>query len=142
MSSPAVSSFVPYLHVANVQDSIEFYGLFGLSLDSRFGPEGAPFWARMKAPGCDLMLARASGPVDPTVQAALFYLHAANVEAVRKHLLEKGLDDGGRFTGETGPDPFPRSGRVFSVTYPNHMPAGEFRVHDPDGYVLLVGQIG
>jgi hypothetical protein len=31
---------------------------------------------------------------------------------------------------------------VGAVTYPFYMPAGELRVEDPDGYVLLAGQLG
>lgn len=143
MSTPTgftIQSFVPYIHVADVQESIDFYLKFGLALDSRFGPDGVPFWARMKRPGCDLMLARASGPVDPTVQAALFYLHVDDVDAFRAAMLAAGLRDGGSYSGGEGD--FPRSGVVFEPIFPHHMPAGEVRVHDPDGYVLLVGQLG
>lgn len=137
----AIQSFVPYIHVADVQASIDFYLRLGLELDSRFGPEGAPFWARMKRPGCDLMLARASGPIDPRAQAALFYLHVDDAEAFRAAMLASGLQDGGSYAGSFEGE-FPRSGIVFAPNYPHHMPAGEVRVHDPDGYVLLVGQIG
>jgi hypothetical protein len=28
------------------------------------------------------------------------------------------------------------------IHHPHYMPAGEIRVVDPDGYVLLVGQLG
>jgi len=135
-----LQTFVPYIHVADVQASIDFYSKLGLGLDSRFGPEGKPFWARMKRPGCDLMLARASGPIDPRQQAALFYLHVDNVRAFREAMVDKGLADGGTFIGETAD--FPPTGVVFNITHPDYMPAGEARVHDPDGYVLLVGQIG
>lgn len=136
-----IRSFVPYIHVASVNESIQFYLRFGLSLDSRFGPEGEPYWARMRRENCDLMLSRAGGPIDPRVQAALFYLHVDDVDAFRASMLEAGLADGGLYGGDTGGD-FPRSGVVFEPTYPHWMPAGEVRVHDPDGYVLLVGQIG
>jgi hypothetical protein len=30
---------------------------------------------------------------------------------------------------------------VGEITRPFYMPAGEFRLEDPDGYVLLVGQL-
>lgn len=136
-----LQSFVPFIHLADVQTSIDFYARFGLELDSRFGPEGAPFWARMKRPGCDLMLARASAPIDPRSQAALFYLHVDDAEAFREAMLAAGLVDGGEYRGARDGE-FPRSGVVFAPTFPNHMPAGEVRVHDPDGYVLLVGQLG
>jgi catechol 2,3-dioxygenase-like lactoylglutathione lyase family enzyme len=137
----SLQSFVPYIHVADVQESIDFYLKFGMELDSRFGPEGAPFWARMKRPNCDLMLAKASGLVNPHQQAALFYLHVDDAEAFRAQMLEAGLLDGGEYQGARENE-FPRSGIVFKPSYPHHMPSGEVRVHDPDGYVLLVGQLG
>lgn len=140
LSPFTIQSFVPYLHVADVQASIDFYLQFGLTLESRFGPEGEPYWARMKRPGCDLMLARASGPIDAGQQAVLFYLHVDSAEAFRAAMLKAGLQDGGRFWG--APGEAPRCGVVFEPTFPDYMPAGEVRVHDPDGYVLLVGQIG
>lgn len=136
-----ITGFVPYLHVKDVLESQAFYEKFGLILDSRFGPEGAPYWARMKAPNCDLMLASAEGPIDPRSQAVLFYLYHEDIAAFRTHLLAEGLEDGGAYSGQ-GSEEFPRSGRVFEKTTPFYMPEGEIRVHDPDGYVLLVGQLG
>lgn len=141
MQPVALSSFIPFVHVADVQASIDFYAHFGMELDSRFGPEGAPYWARMRSPNCDLMLALASGPIDPRVQAVLFYLHTPDLVALREHLLECGLADGGAFD-PASPEPFPRTGKLFSIVPRDYMPLGEMRVHDPDGYVLLVGQIG
>lgn len=29
---------------------------------------------------------------------------------------------------------------VFGLVHPKYMPAGEFHIHDPDGYSVLVGQ--
>lgn len=137
----AVTGFVPYLHVSIVKASIAFYNKFGLTLHSVFGPEDTPFWARLKGQDCDLMLSRASAPIDPTVQAALYYLYTSDVVAFRRHLTDSGLLDCGPFTG-SAPTPAPaQSGCVFDITHPHHMPCGELRVHDPDGYVLLVGQL-
>ncbi|HRF59187.1 MAG TPA: hypothetical protein PLH94_04645 [Fimbriimonadaceae bacterium] len=141
MSTFTIQSFVPFLHVADVTASIEFYLRLGFGLDSRFGPEGDPYWARLKRPGCDLMLAKASGCIDPRAQGALFYLHVDDVLAYRVAMLDAGVQDGGTYAGASS-DEFPRSGMIFAPTHPPHMPAGEVRVHDPDGYVLLVGQLG
>lgn len=135
-----VLGFVPYAHVADVNVSVEFYKLFGMSLHSRFGPEGAPFWARMKGEHSDLMLASATEPIDPRVQAVLFYLHVDDLSSLRAHLLASGVADGGPYKGATEGE-FPRSGLLFEITNPFYMPEGEMRVHDPDGYVLLVGQL-
>lgn len=136
----AITGFVPYLHVQSVRESQAFYERLGLVLDSRFGDDNDPYWARLKAPGCDLMLAKASGAIDPGAQAVLFYLYAPDVLALRQTLLEAGLMDGGAFTG--GACASPRSGMVFEIKRPFYMPEGELRVHDPDGYVLLIGQLG
>jgi hypothetical protein len=54
-------------------------------------------------------------------------------------MLESGLVDGGAYIGDDGRPP-DRSGVVFEVAQPHWMPMGEVRVHDPDGFVLLVGQ--
>lgn len=136
-----IQAFVPYAHVLDVQTSIDFYKLLGLRLESRFGPEGKPFWARMKRPGVDLMLAQASGEIDSGQQAVLFYLHTDSVAAVRDHLMASGVRDSGAFgAGESVVGA--REGELFDISRPHYMPAGELRVHDPDGYVLLIGQLG
>lgn len=48
----------------------------------------------------------------------------------------------GRRDGARG-GPGPTNGRaaVFKVTYPDYMERGELRVHDPDGYCLLIGRV-
>lgn len=133
-------SFVPYAHVADVDTSIAFYGLFGMDLHSRFGPEGEPFWARMKGAHSDLMLSRSAGPIEPRVQSVLFYLHVDDLAGMREQLRAGGVRDGGTYAGSQDGE-FPRSGVFFDTTYPFYMEEGEMRVHDPDGYVLLVGQL-
>lgn len=67
------------------------------------------------------MLAQADGPVDPAVQAILFYLYADDVAALREHLKRNSVE-------------------VSEVSRPFYMPEGEIRLTDPDGYVLLIGQ--
>ena len=68
------------------------------------------------------MLALADGPVDASQQAVLFYCWTPDVQALHAELRAAGI--------EVGP--------IESRFY---MPRGEFRVADPDGYVLLVGQL-
>jgi len=65
----------------------------------------------------------ADGPVDASQQAVLFYCWTPDVRALEAELRGAGVDVG-------------------EITYPFYMPAGELRVHDPDGYVVLVGQLG
>ena len=68
------------------------------------------------------MLAQASGPIDAAAQAVLFYCWAPDVQQLHDELAAAGSEVG-------------------DITRPFYMPAGEFRVEDPDGYVLLVGQL-
>lgn len=53
----------------------------------------------------------------------LFYLYSPDLIALREHLLARNV-------------------KVSPIKYPDHMPKGEIRVDDPDGYCLLIGQAG
>lgn len=136
---------VPYAHVRSVERSLEFYGLLGFAAQSVFRtPIGEAVWALARSEGvvggggAEMMLARASGPVDAGAQAVLFYMNSRDVAGLRERLVAAGVRDRGAFTGkESGAGP-----AAFAIGRPHHMPAGELRLHDPDGYVILVGQIG
>jgi hypothetical protein len=65
------------------------------------------------------MLAQASEPVDPEKQAVLFYVYCPDVAAFRRMLIDAGVDAG-------------------PIQSPFYAPRGEFRVTDPDGYVLMI----
>jgi predicted enzyme related to lactoylglutathione lyase len=131
-------------HVVNVDKSVEFYSLLGFACDSRFSDEReSTYYAALSSGFAELMLTRASGTIDHSQQAVLFYMYAPDVKALREHLLSKGLVDGGTPPGNRTPtstDPMPSGPAVFDVTYPFYMTDGEIRVHDPDGYVVLIGQ--
>jgi catechol 2,3-dioxygenase-like lactoylglutathione lyase family enzyme len=116
-----VKALVPMAFVASVPRSIEFYRKLGFGPGNTHTPEGGaePVWAWLRSGDAQIMLARASDPVDPAVQAVLFYLYCPNVAEFRRALLEAGL--------EAGP-----------IAHPFYAPGGEFRVTDPDGYVLMV----
>jgi hypothetical protein len=116
-----VRSLVPMAHVQSVTRSIEFYAMLGFSVRNHVTPDGAeePVWAWITSGEGQLMLARADGPVDASEQAVLFYLYAPDVQALRAALVERGV--------KAGP-----------VKYPFFAPRGEFRLEDPDGYVLMV----
>ena len=132
----SVTGAVAMLHVRDVEASARFYQLLGLERQNQVTlPDGTPVWQWMGRRGANVMLSRASGPIDAANQAALLYLYAPDVHALRAHLLAAGLRDGGPFTG-TGPL---TTSTVFAVTHPHHMPGGELRIHDPDGWCLLVG---
>lgn len=134
MTHKMITGIAPYAHVASVKNSIRFYEILGMSCVSVYGPADDPFWAMMEVGGQKLMLARASGPVDHTIQAVLFYTYAPDVKAFRAQLVDAGLPESeGEFAGR---------GCVLGISHPHHMPAGELRAMDPDGYVVLVGQLG
>ena len=117
-----LQSLVPMVHVANVQRSIEFYTKLGFEIGNTFTPEGAasPRWAWLQSEGgAKLMVAKASEPVDPKQQAVLFYIYCDDVAAKRSELVAANI-------------------KASPITSPFYAPRGEFRIEDPDGYVLMV----
>jgi hypothetical protein len=112
---------VPLIHVRSVRQSIEFYAKLGLAVGDTHTPEGGlePAWAWVRSGEAQLMLALASAPVEPGRLAVLFYLYCQDVAAFRSMLIDAGV--------EAGP-----------IRTPFYAPRGEFRVVDPDGYVLMV----
>jgi catechol 2,3-dioxygenase-like lactoylglutathione lyase family enzyme len=117
-------SLVAFAHVADVERSIEFYADLGFKVANRVVPEGrtAPVWAWLESEKANLMVGLASAPIDPSQQAILFYLYYDDVKRTRAALLELGHHPG-------------------EIDYPFYMPGGEFRLQDPDGYVLMLAQI-
>jgi predicted enzyme related to lactoylglutathione lyase len=114
-------SLIPYAHVASVPESIAFYGKLGFEVRNTFVPAGEsdPIWALLESGRAHLMLAKADGPFDAGQQAVLFYIYCDDVAATRSAIESAGV-------------------AVGEITYPFYCPRGEFRVHDPDGYVLMV----
>lgn len=136
----AITALVPYAHVADVERSLAFYALMGFTRrTAHAAPSGRTIWADAVSGDARLMLAQASGPIPADQQAVLFYMYCNDVAALRTRLLKHGVRDGGQFNGKasTSPD----RTMVFNLAFPFYMPAGELRVHDPDGYVILVGQL-
>ena len=116
-----LNSLVPMVCVQSVKRSVEFYRKLGFVEGNTHTPEGGeePVWAWLRSGGAHLMVARASEPVDPEKQALLLYLYCPDVAAFRRSLIEVGVDAG-------------------PITTPFYAPRGEFRVTDPDGYVLMI----
>ena len=71
--------------------------------------------------GPNLMLTRSECPIDAQSQEVLFYLYAADLNALRQELLAKSVSPG-------------------AICYPDYLPNGEFRLLDPDGYTLMIAQ--
>jgi len=116
-----VRSLVPFVHVRDVAASIEFYGKLGFAVDNTFTPDGAgaPVWAWLQCDDAPLMIAQATAPVVAEEQAVMFYLYVDDVDAKHAELREAGV----------GP---------WDITYAFYAPKGEFRVVDPDGYLLMI----
>lgn len=130
------------VHVADVEASVAFYSMLGFQCCSRFqGADGITRWADVRSHRAQIMFARASGPIDASVQAVLFYLYSLDVRGLRDHLLGQGIPDVGPPPSEGIESPPPNGAAVFEIVPRFYMPAGELRVHDPDGYCLLIGQL-
>ncbi|GAC1652884.1 MAG: hypothetical protein NVS9B15_13470 [Acidobacteriaceae bacterium] len=133
MSTPRVHYSVPILHVADMERTVAFYKLLGFTLNHILrDDDGQAFWADMSChadsvqqptrenANANLMFARASEPIDPAVQAVLLYLYSHDLRALREHLIAQGI---------TASPIEPRF----------YMDFGEFRIEDPDRYVILIG---
>jgi hypothetical protein len=123
-----VHAVAPYVHVANVERSIQFYELLGFKIAHTLkNDKGKIVWANVQSGQSDkavLMLALASEPIVASQQAVLFYMYVdENLAGLREHLLANKIE-------------------VPAINYPPYMEEGELRVTDPDGYVSLVGQTG
>jgi catechol 2,3-dioxygenase-like lactoylglutathione lyase family enzyme len=127
-SAAPIRGLVPMIHVADVERSIAFYALLGFEVGNRVPPTGPMQWAWLYAPrvaewrhGPNLMLTRAECAIDAAAQEVLFYLYASDLVSLRHELIHQGLHPG-------------------EITFPEYLPNGEFRLHDPDGYLLMIAQ--
>jgi hypothetical protein len=121
MDRRRVTSLVPMAHVADVAVSTAFYEKLGFEIGGSFTPPGddGPSWVSLQSGGAELMLACASEPVVATQQAVLFYVYCGDVGAMHGRLADAGLKPG-------------------PIANPYYNPRGEFRLVDPDGYVVMV----
>jgi hypothetical protein len=124
-----VHSLTPYAHVADIHRSIAFYGRLGLEVQNRHIDDEVLAWAFLSTPTSDrraararLMIAAADRPIDPSKQSVLFYCWTDDARGLHSELESAGIDVG-------------------EIEHPFYMRAGEFEVVDPDGYIVLVGQL-
>ncbi|MBV8206481.1 MAG: VOC family protein [Acidobacteria bacterium] len=127
-----VSAVTAMIHVADIERSAAFYRLLGFEIGNYVPRECPPmYWAWLYQPnapdwktGANLMLVRrgtAPARLDPEAPHVLFYLYAQDLKGLRAKLAEKGLAPG-------------------DISYPEYLPRGEFRLYDPDGYMLMIAQ--
>ncbi len=136
----SIHRLVPYVHVADVEASLAFYTTLGFTpVNVMKDVDGKMFWVLARSAAAEIMLAQASGPIDAEQQAVLFYMYSPDLSTLRVALLESGLRDAGIYRGERSPDHTTRM--VHAIAHPAHMKNGELRVVDPDGYVILIGQL-
>jgi hypothetical protein len=117
-------SLVAFAHVADVARSIRFYSDLGFRVASQVVPDGrsTPSWAWLESEKASLMVGLASGKIEASRQAVLFYLYYDDIRQTHAALVELGHRPG-------------------KIEYPFYMPGGECRLIDPDGYVLMLAQI-
>jgi catechol 2,3-dioxygenase-like lactoylglutathione lyase family enzyme len=116
-----VRAIVAMLAVASVQRSIDFYAKLGFTVGNTFAPPGAaePSWAWLQSGQAQVMVSKATEPVVASQQAVMFYVYCEDVAAARSELLGSGVEAG-------------------EIAFPFYAPRGEFRLTDPDGYVLMI----
>ena len=112
---------VPIISVADIESSIEFYRHLGFEVGNTFSPAGAtkPSWAWLHSGDAQLMLAAESEPIVVDQRAVLFYVYTDDVATAHAALAEAGLN----------PE---------AIASPFYSPRGEFKLVDPDGYVLMI----
>ncbi|MFI4854686.1 MAG: TIGR03067 domain-containing protein [Phycisphaerales bacterium JB065] len=136
----SVNRLVPYVHVADVEASLAFYARLGfVSVNAMKDSHGKMFWVLARSGDAEIMLVQASGPIDAEQQAVLFYMYSPDLSTLRATLIEHGLRDAGVYRGVRSPEDTTQM--VHKIAHPDHMKCGEMRVIDPDGYVILVGQL-
>ena len=118
----AFRNLTPMAAVRDVAAAVVFYELLGFEVGNTFQPDGAnaPTWAWLHSGnGAELMLSLAEEPVMAERQGVLFYLYVDDVDAKHAELAAAGV-------------------AVGTMTKPFYNPRGEFRITDPDGYVLMI----
>jgi predicted enzyme related to lactoylglutathione lyase len=117
-----VENLVPFVHVEDVERSIEFYRYLGFTVESVYKYRGVPTWAELRSGRAELMVCTDGNAIDPAGQGVLFYLYARNLDALRDQVLGQGVAAGEITDGTPGPK-------------------REMQIIDPDGYVVNVAEI-
>jgi predicted enzyme related to lactoylglutathione lyase len=115
-----IRACTPVLYVTDLAAAIRFYGLLGYA-EQASGKDSEWAYAYLKTPASGLLLA-AGATVPQQLGPVMLYLQVNDANAVAEQLRDTGVE-------------------VEHLGYPPHAPGGELKVADPDGYVLLLGQV-
>ncbi len=122
ISQERVNDLIPFVHVEDVQRSVDFYEKLGFEVRNTYHRGDWFVWAMLISGEAQLMVALASEPIDREVQAVLFYLYVEDLEGLmrlREDLLGQGLGVG-------------------EIAEGNPAPSHQMRMNDPDGYCLMI----
>ena len=121
--STQFTALVPMLPVSDVPATIAFYEQLGFEVGNSYAAEGedAPNWAWMQNGGAHLMLSKSCEPLNASHDGPSLWLYCKDVVATHASLRDRGLDVG-------------------EISYPFYNAAGEFHVHDPDGYAVFISR--
>jgi catechol 2,3-dioxygenase-like lactoylglutathione lyase family enzyme len=122
MATEHVSDLIPFVHVADVRRSIEFYERLGFTVSGTHVHDGALDWAALESGAARLMLARAGPPDAGARRTVLFYLYSPDLADLREHLVAEGIAVGPIRDGTPGP-------------------RREMALSDPDGYCLMIAEM-
>jgi catechol 2,3-dioxygenase-like lactoylglutathione lyase family enzyme len=122
MSGERVRDLIPFVPVADVKRSIAFYELLGFEVSDTYVHGGELDFAAMHSDAARIMLVRAGGTVEPGRPMLRFYLYVDDLDALRSHLIENGVEAGAIVDGTPGP-------------------RRELTLRDPDRYCLMVAEI-
>ncbi len=112
-----LSRMVALIPVSDVDRSIAFYKQLGFTIGNQIDNEGKTGWAWIDNGTTALMLASAEATPAPSSQQ-MFYFYGASVLEMWKELTAAGI-------------------KCSPIETPFYAPQGEFRVDDPDGYILM-----
>ncbi len=115
-------ALVPYARVKDIQRSVGFYKKLGFTIaNQHLENVPDPIWVWLNAGKANLMLHKTDEAIVSSEQRIFFYLYVHDVGAFREQVIGAGIDAG-------------------PLTHPFYLPIGEFEVHDPDGYAVMIAQ--
>lgn len=112
-----LNRLIPMLPVSNISVSVDFYQKLGFTVEQRRDDWG---WAMLRFDECRIMVDRSINQRPDASRQSVLYLYAENIDEFHKQVRANGL---------VVPE--------LDVTFYG---MSEFRLHDPDGNRLWIGQ--